>query len=151
MARERLGWKLSEEAVGDGQDIKTIGKWLLTAYASPASSLVELRLTRPAFVAEAGERPMASALARHMATRGNSVTNQRHETVVLDEFQRQLVVRLDGTRDRAALLRDLSGLFDSGQLVVHSNGHCVDRNAINLPALLEERLRHVAHAAVLIA
>lgn len=151
MARERLGWPHATEAVGDGPDVTTIGKALLTAYASTTNGLVEFRLTQPEFVAEACERPVASALARYMATRGNRATNQRHETIVLDEFQRQLVMRLDGTRDRTALLAELSGLFDSGQLVVHNNGQRVDRNAIDLPALLDERLSHIAHAAILTA
>ena len=51
---------------------------------------------------------MASALARVQTGRGTRVTTLRHAGVdVPDELGRRLIGLLDGTRDRAALLREL--------------------------------------------
>jgi hypothetical protein len=78
---------------------------LLRAYAV---NLVQLHVWAPALAAEPPERPVASALARWQAARGPRITNLWHATVeVPDELGRRLITLLDGTRDRAALLREL--------------------------------------------
>jgi SAM-dependent methyltransferase len=78
---------------------------LLQAYAA---NLVQLHVWAPALAATPPERPTASALARLQAGRGTRITNLRHATVeVPDELGRRLITLLDGTRDRAALLREL--------------------------------------------
>jgi SAM-dependent methyltransferase len=65
--------------------------------------------------AKAGERPMASMLARFQAKEGSRVASLRHQSVDLDdEAARRLLVLLDGTRDRSALIRE-TGL-DPGEL-----------------------------------
>ena len=72
-----------------------------------AAGVVDLRLRAGAFAREPGERPEASRLARLQAERRDVVTNLRHADVRLeDEAIRVLLRLLDGTRDRAALLRD---------------------------------------------
>ena len=73
-----------------------------------AANFVQLHVWAPAIVSAASERPVASALARLQAAQGTRVTNLRHGSVeVPDELGRRLIVLLDGTRDRAALLREL--------------------------------------------
>jgi SAM-dependent methyltransferase len=77
---------------------------LLRAYAA---NLVQLHVHPPA-CAHAGERPRVTPLARHQAEQGEFVTNLRHAQVrVEDERGRRLITLLDGTRDRAALAREL--------------------------------------------
>jgi SAM-dependent methyltransferase len=69
---------------------------------------VQLHVWAPALPAEPPERPLASALARLQAARGTQLTNLWHGSVeVPDELGRRLITLLDGTRDRAALLREL--------------------------------------------
>jgi hypothetical protein len=53
-------------------------------------------------------RPRATALARYQAQRSAKLTNVIHNLIQMDEFGRRLVLLLDGTRDRAALARDLA-------------------------------------------
>lgn len=73
-----------------------------------ASGLVELHAMASRFVVEVSERPRTSALARVQAASGASVTTLRHSSVeIQDRLARELIRLLDGTRDRAALLRDL--------------------------------------------
>ena len=54
------------------------------------------------------ERPRASALARHQVQSSLQVANLVHTLVDVDEFGRRLLLLLDGTRDHAALARDLA-------------------------------------------
>jgi SAM-dependent methyltransferase len=78
---------------------------LLRAYAA---DLVHLHVWAPALATAPSERPVASALARLQAAEGTRVTTLRHTSVeVTDELGRRLIGLLDGTRDRAALLREL--------------------------------------------
>jgi SAM-dependent methyltransferase len=78
---------------------------LLRCYAG---NLVQLHAMRPPLTTSVSDRPEASPLARHQARSGELVTNLRHAGVrIEDEPGRRLVILLDGTRDRAQLLRDL--------------------------------------------
>jgi methyltransferase-like protein len=74
-----------------------------------AGSLVELHVHPPRLARRAGERPVASPLARRQAAHGEEiVTSLRHRNVrVEDPLAAHLLTRLDGTRDRAALFADV--------------------------------------------
>lgn len=59
-------------------------------------------------VTEVSEKPVASALARYMLQHSDSVTTLLHSTVAVgDAAGRQLIALCDGTRDHAALVRDM--------------------------------------------
>jgi len=58
--------------------------------------------------AEAGERPVASPLARYQASVGADITSLTYGTVRMEEpAARLLITLLDGTRDRAAIRAEL--------------------------------------------
>ena len=68
----------------------------------------QLHMRAPRFADAAGERPRASLLARVQAKTDPVVTNLCHNAVrVEDELGMKLLRALDGTRDRAALMREL--------------------------------------------
>ena len=72
--------------------------------------VVWLHAHPPAVSAHAGERPLASALARLQARDGEPVATLRHGSIrVDDELDRRVLALLDGTRDRAALRAQLEG------------------------------------------
>ena len=100
-ARSRLG--LSAEA--PLEERRLLGEEMLRAYAA---GIVELRVEEPNVAAHAGERPRASALARHQAAQGGPVTTLLHLRVNLDPYNRTLVQLLDGTRDHDALRQALA-------------------------------------------
>jgi SAM-dependent methyltransferase len=78
---------------------------LLRAYLA---AFLELHVWAPPLVTVASERPVASALARLQAAEGTRITTLRHVSIdVPDELGRRLIGLLDGTRDRAALVREL--------------------------------------------
>jgi SAM-dependent methyltransferase len=83
---------------------------LLRSYAA---NLVQLHAYPPGVTTTPGERPRASALARHQAHTGDMVTNLRHAGVrIEDDLGRRLVALLDGSRDRAALMAELRTFLD---------------------------------------
>jgi hypothetical protein len=83
--------------------------------------LVESRTHKPPYVAEISDRPLASPLARHQAATGSIVTNLRHEAGQLNDFSRIVLLHLDGTHDRPAILRVLDRARNEGRLVIPSD------------------------------
>ena len=61
----------------------------------------------PAYVASPSAWPQAIASARYEATYRPAVTNARHEPLMLSEFERKLLLRLDGKTELARLVREL--------------------------------------------
>ena len=90
----------------DDEDERSLFRFLLQGCGAEA---VQLRSHPCPFVTAPTERPRASALARLQASRGDAVTNLRHETVRLDDaVVRELLSLLDGTRDRTATENELA-------------------------------------------
>ena len=76
--------------------------------ATYSAGVIELHAQPPHCVARVSQFPTASQLARSQARRGRLMTTTRHTTVeVADEKVRTLIGLLDGTRDFAALVREL--------------------------------------------
>ena len=99
--RQRVG------AATDGDD-RALADLLLTGYAA---NILALHAFAPPIAAEAGERPLASALSRAQAARRPLVSNLVGTTVDLSgAIPRRLLRLLDGTRDRAALAAELARL-----------------------------------------
>jgi len=78
---------------------------------------LELRPRADDFVLTPGPRPVASAVARWQLRRGDRVTSFRHRAVRIDEpVAHQLLPRLDGRHDRAALAAGLARQQEAGLL-----------------------------------
>jgi SAM-dependent methyltransferase len=102
----RLGeaWPAAVPVAELGDD-DAVAEMLLRAYAA---NFVQLHVWAPDLATAPSERPVASAPARLQAARGTRVTTLLHgEVDVPDDLGRRLITLLDGTRDRAALLREL--------------------------------------------
>ena len=102
---ERLLWPPPSGGAASPRSIEA-----LVADACLDGSLM-LQLHRPALVALAGERPLASVVSRWQAGRGVRVTNLWHETIqVHDQIALRLLALLDGSRTRtevAAAMTDI--------------------------------------------
>lgn len=129
-----------------------LAEFLLKAYAA---NLIELHAHPSQFLLEASERPTASRLARLQLENGTTVTTLRHTSVqVMDAVGRQLLVLLDGTRDRETLLAELGRLVGSGQVVIKREGKAISdtEEALNfLAEELEQNLAAIARLALLVA
>ncbi len=149
--RSRLGKRPDEDDDSVDQDALGLGEILLRTYAA---NLVELHVHRPRLVSEASERPVASALARWQIRNKMAVTTLRHTSLQIDdELGRRLLLLLDGTNDREALLNNLGMLSGWGEAMTHGDG---DRGGDrreeggNLPDKLEKKLAEVARLALLV-
>jgi methyltransferase-like protein/SAM-dependent methyltransferase len=129
-----LGFFASQEA----QYASALGKILLQTYEA---GLIDLHTYQPRFTATINEYPVASPLARLQIADGNStVTNLRHESIkVEDEMSKQLLVLLDGTRDRDALI---NALHQASEANAESNEALAEN--------VELRLKEIAQLALLI-
>jgi methyltransferase-like protein/2-polyprenyl-3-methyl-5-hydroxy-6-metoxy-1,4-benzoquinol methylase len=119
-----------------------------------SAGLVHLHVYDPRF-AQPGERPTTSPLARLQAQTGALVTTLAHTPVRIDDSMgRYLIELLDGTRDREALLRDLTRAVESGAVPLPQSGQPASPPADVRQVLagqLEPSLRGLARLGLLIA
>jgi SAM-dependent methyltransferase len=130
----------------------SLGQAFLTFYVSAAGSLLELHLQPPPLSAAITPKPLASPLARTQALLSNRVTNQRHVTVTLGDFERQLLQQLDGHSDRTALQAAMRQAVARGDLTVEKDGLPVDdtRVADVLAAAIDNQLQQFARGGLLV-
>jgi methyltransferase-like protein/SAM-dependent methyltransferase len=86
------------------ENIDILARTLWTSYLQ--IDLVELHVRPLPLVSAVSERPTATALARHQAACGSRVTNQRHESCELTEWERFVLSRLDGQHDRCRIVEE---------------------------------------------
>lgn len=117
------------------------------------SGVVELHVFPPDCTNIVSARPRASDLARRQATAGILVTNQRRRVIKLDDpVARELLRHLDGTHDRAGLVRRLDAEVAAGRLDVSVDGRIPDPQRIPsvLQALVDHHLRKMVEFALLV-
>lgn len=133
-------------------DVQVLAASLLRAYAGTA---VELHVWSPRFVSQPSERPIVSPLARVQVREEEKVMNLRHEDIAVEgEFARSLLCLLDGSRDRAALLDDLSRLVELGPLTIQKDTEPVSDLATarqTIATELENKLAEIGRNALLVA
>jgi methyltransferase-like protein len=121
-------------------DLLAVGDAILRIYGA---DLLNLHSYAPSASAAAGAYPVASPVARWQAQTGSTVTTLRHTTVELqDALVRYLVVLLDGTRDRQALIEEIRAECE--------RQGCAMSVSVT-PEVLEQKLGELARLALLIA
>ena len=81
------------------------------------------------------------------------VVNQRHESVSLEPLARQLVLLMDGSRDRSALLRCLRDEVANGSLQMSSDGGSLTsakKSGGSLKKAMDRALVNLARSAMLV-
>ena len=92
---------------GGEVDERELGELILTLYGGEMVQLYRHRLT---MAVEPGERPLANRLARLSAAEGRMVIDLWHRAVKIDDpALLRLLALSDGSRDRAALAREMGG------------------------------------------
>jgi methyltransferase-like protein/2-polyprenyl-3-methyl-5-hydroxy-6-metoxy-1,4-benzoquinol methylase len=115
--------------------------------------LIELRMRDPILCLAPSARPVASPLARLQVERERPLTNLRHEPVVLDETNRQVLRLLDGTRDRDTLVAAMVRMARDGVLHVEHEGRLLTEGPVLEGILrdgLEESLPKFARAGLIV-
>jgi methyltransferase-like protein len=123
----------------DGQltaeETLNLQRFLTQVYATASNRLLELHIRPFPLASKPGARPRASLLARLQVRSQGRATNLRHQSIKMDDFQRRLLGHLDGTNDRAALAKLMSG----------------DAADDELTARIETELRNIAYSGFLVA
>jgi len=115
--------------------------------------VIELHSEPPSFTARVSSHPTAGALARSQAVRDEVVTNRKHEAVRLEPLDRQVLQRLDGSRDVAGLVDSLCAAATQGQFVVYEQQkllHDAQQARRVLTELVPATLAHLARSAFLV-
>jgi methyltransferase-like protein len=131
-------------------DVQALAAQILEGYAH---GFVVLRSRKAPFVTALSDRPVASALARHQAKTGDLVTNQLHESGLVDDFDRHMLQLLDGSNDRKAVVESLAKLVENGTLRSSNPGSESSRGEPlrrNLAKAVEDGLGHFAKLALLV-
>jgi methyltransferase-like protein/2-polyprenyl-3-methyl-5-hydroxy-6-metoxy-1,4-benzoquinol methylase len=97
---ERANTLLNRERGAQEEDRHRLSFDVLQCFAA---GVMELHSAPSPFTLAPGPKPVASAVARMQASRGDQVTNLRHERGVLDEQSRRLLCLLDGSNNREAI------------------------------------------------
>jgi len=148
-ARSLVTSEPRESTSDPDQDTVPLCEILLATYAA---GLIEVHLCPPTFLAEPSSAPVASAVARLQLKIHNIVTTLRHTSIAVeDELGRQLLLRLDGTRDRAVLLAELNELFASGAVTLPKKGQLPQQSADIGAQRLARKLEELGRLALLIA
>ncbi len=123
----------------DGGSDEYFGGVLYTLLAHDA---IDIRSHRPTMVTAAGTHPRASAVARAMAPRGQSLPNLMHYAVSFEGFTDAFVPYVDGTRDRAALGVVVRGLLARPGMVLQTASGPISGSDLEDPdiAAIVERL-----------
>lgn len=109
-------------------DTANLAHPLLRCYAT---GHVELSMCPPRFSQTVSQTPMASRLARYQATQSDLVTNQKQESVRLDDIQRHVLSQLDGEQDHTKIAAHIISLIECRKLILHKAGNVVaDRQSI---------------------
>ena len=97
---------------------------LIRISASPGDHVTDIR-----------EKPVATRLARHQASQGETVTSQQHRSVLLSPAERVLIQYLDGSHDIDALTREMDRHVALGELILERNGQEIEDAAERLRAV----------------
>jgi SAM-dependent methyltransferase len=130
---------------------RILAETLLRMYSAP---IIQFHAHAPRFTLEPGERPTASVIARRAIASGeSSVTNLWHRTVRCDDpLAMQLILLLDGTRDRAALIENLTTFCEAHARTAEGNRRVSSEQLrAMITSSLEENLQKLARMAVLVA
>jgi SAM-dependent methyltransferase/methyltransferase-like protein len=83
-----------------------------------AGGIIEVHSQPPSFTPSPTTTPTACPAARWQAARGEVVTTRRHQALRLEPFDQHLLSLVDGSRDAAKLLDDLTTAVTEGRLAV---------------------------------
>jgi methyltransferase-like protein len=147
MAGERLG---IQEA--NPEDVEKLAANLLNA-CGRSTRLAGLYVHAPDVATEISARPIASPVARFKAGETSQTTNLYHERVHLTALEGHLLRQLDGSHDRADLLKALVELAVAGSLPVEQDGRPVTEAGQLRDVLagqLESNLDRLQRAALLV-
>jgi methyltransferase-like protein len=147
---DRAMMQLRQEGFPDDSNARLRENFLEFLLNLYSAGIVEFRTGLSPATRTASERPLASPIARWQAQRGSLVTTVFHIPVKLeDEIGRSLLLWLDGTLDRNALLVKLWDMLKSKDALILPGGNeTVARQ--ELATKLDQNLQKLADLGLLV-
>ncbi len=114
-----------------------------------SAGLIELRTHKPEFSREISEYPKTGDLVRWQLGKGESVTTMNITSVKVDDsFFKNLILMLDGTKNRLELKKELRKMISAGKFSdVGEKGDLLR----DLPTMLNQNLRQIADLGLLVS
>lgn len=109
----------AEREVDEERQAHLLARDILTLYLQ---RLVIVWDQAPRCAARPSDLPQTTDLVRWQASRGVLVTNRRHETLQVSDFDCYLLGKLDGSRSQAELADSIANDIRSGQLSIAADG-----------------------------
>lgn len=135
------------------EDAVILASNLLRAFTYD-TGLIDFHTFVPPMTSHVSSRPLTTPLIRFQARWRSNITNLFHERVELDNFNRLILVNLDGETDRTALLDFIVELAKDGKLDLQSTDGkppSPDELRHRLSIELEKTLRQFALLGLLVA
>jgi methyltransferase-like protein/SAM-dependent methyltransferase len=132
--------ELGRPAETSGHDATILGDGLLHG---AAGGMIDLRANWPTLTTEVSATLTVSPLARAQMASSSIIANRRHESVNLNEFERFVLVRTDGTQSIDDLVRYIVAGVKDGTLRMSIEG-----KAANPTADLETTVRPAVMSAL---
>lgn len=146
----RLGRSAGDEKTSQ-EHARGLATGILNSYL--ASDLYDLYGHAVQGPIQPGERPKTLPSVRLRAREGLAVVNRRHENIRLSDVDRRMAVLLDGSRDRGALLSELTRIAAEGNIrITREEKPVTDPSEVRraLESILEQSLTHLAKSGVLV-
>ncbi len=121
----KLGLQVPTDQVGIDRIVDQIGSALLLFYTGLPMGSIELSLRALGATREFLEKPKVPAHIRRQAAIDGVLTNLRHQTIKVGDFEKFLIPMLDGTKNKKDILAGLYDLVQKQQLQIRENNMLV--------------------------
>lgn len=150
-ARARLGPAATDETAQ--KDRAELAGTMLKLYSIGGAGLVEFWRSYPKFSTRVSDKPVAAPVARLMAAENQSIATMRHQCIMLNDLDKQLIPMLDGTQTRLTMRTKLLEAFGKGQINLARQGQPIKEEHKARPILTEmidQQLERYAETGLLI-
>lgn len=113
LARKNLSGTKSDDRALAANDSQELASNILSTYASNAIALHTCNISIPTTIPH---RPKVTTYVRYQASIRGHIASALHLRINIDEFGFRLLPRLNGTKDRASLITEMTELAISGEL-----------------------------------
>ena len=128
--------RLARAGVEVGNQADALAARLLQSFSANA---VELHTFEPSLPASPSDNPKALATARLAAETTPSVPNYRHRQIALSDFDRLVLLQLDGRRTRSEIVDRLVAAVLEGKFALQEHGQPI-KNPVILRPIIERSL-----------
>jgi methyltransferase-like protein/2-polyprenyl-3-methyl-5-hydroxy-6-metoxy-1,4-benzoquinol methylase len=154
LASTKLGLQVPTDEAGINRVTDQIGSALLLFYTGLPMGAIELSLRPLPAARQASDKPKVPALVRMQAASDGILTNLRHQTIRIGDFEKFVVPMLDGTKTKKEIVTALQDLAQKQQLQIRENNILVvdpEKVKTILEKQLEQALFILAMNSLLIA